>query len=146
MRPPPQAWLANCLHPTRVVTVSSVNKAVGVEEDPEVAVGGGGDGKTAGGAGGAGSKAGGGGDRGTKRGRGEGSGAKFEVTEQDGFIWVQCDACSKWCVWRPVSQKYHPEICVSNALSVEWCGGNVKNVKKKKNAHLDLTTYARRIY
>ena len=95
VRPPPQSWLANCLHPTRVVTVSSVNKAVGVEA---VTVAGGGDCKTAGGAGGAGSKAGGAGDRGTKRGRGEGSGAKFEVTEQDGFIWVQCDDCSKWCV------------------------------------------------
>ena len=109
VRPPPQAWLANCLHPTRVVTVSSANKALGLEAIVGGAggAGGAGDGKTAGGAGGgggsgAGSKGvgggGGGGEgRGTKRGRGEGSGAKYEVTEQDGFIWVQCDDCSKWC-------------------------------------------------
>ena len=30
-----------------------------------------------------------------KRGRAEGSGAKYTVTEQEGFVWVKCDECSK---------------------------------------------------
>lgn len=98
-RPPPQAWLANCLHPTRVVTVSAKAVVIGLEPVAGGEDGGKTAGKTAGGAGGSGAApkgGGGGGERGTKRGRGEGSGAKFEVTAQDDFIWVQCDDCSKW--------------------------------------------------
>ena len=75
IRPPPQAWLANCLHPgARVVTVSAKEMGAAVEAASKSAGRGGG----------------------VKRGRGEGSGAKYTVTEQDGYIWVQCDDCSKW--------------------------------------------------
>ena len=75
IRPPPQAWLANCLHPgARVVTVSAKEMGAAVEAASKSAGRGGG----------------------VKRGRGEGSGAKYTVTEQDGHIWVQCDECSKW--------------------------------------------------
>lgn len=98
VRPPPRAWLANCLHPTKVVTVSAKPHAGGGLAGPGT---GGDGGKAAGGGQGAkdaGADAGDRGGRGTKRGRGEGSGAKFEVTEQDGYIWVQCDDCTKWYV------------------------------------------------
>lgn len=97
VKPPPQAWLANCLHPTRVVTVSSAIKAAEAlgpyEAKDPVGGSGAGEGKAP-----KEGRGGGGGERGTKRGRGEGSGAKYEVTDKDGFIWVQCDDCSKWCV------------------------------------------------
>jgi hypothetical protein len=77
-RPPPQAWLANCLDPTaRVVTVSAKELGLMIEareaKIPKSAP-----------------------SRATaKRGRGEGSGAKYTVTEQEGYVWVKCDECSK---------------------------------------------------
>ena len=83
-RPPPQAWLANCLDPTaRVVTVSAKELGAMIEareaKIPKSAP-----------------------SRATaKRGRGEGSGAKYTVTEQEGFVWVKCDECSK--------RRYAPE-------------------------------------
>jgi|AntAceMinimDraft_1070359.scaffolds.fasta_scaffold119865_1 hypothetical protein len=123
VRPPPQAWLANCLYPTRVVTVSArmaglpaQTSALPVHAAPGHKAGNGGEAAAAqpaaglgegvqggGGSSGAAPKDGGGvvggrGERGAKRGRGEGSGAKFEVAEQDGSIWVQCDSCSKWYI------------------------------------------------
>ena len=77
-RPPPQAWLANCLDPpARVVTVSAKELGLMIEareaKIPKSAP-----------------------SRATaKRGRGEGSGAKYTVTEQEGYVWVKCDECSK---------------------------------------------------
>lgn len=77
-RPPPQAWLANCLDPTaRVVTVSAKELGLMIEareaKIPKSAP-----------------------SRATaKRGRGEGSGAKYTVTETEGYVWVKCDECSK---------------------------------------------------
>jgi hypothetical protein len=77
-RPPPQAWLANCLDPTaRVVTVSAKELGLMIEareaKIPKSAP-----------------------SRATaKKSRGEGSGAKYTVTEQEGYVWVKCDECSK---------------------------------------------------
>ena len=74
IRPPPQAWLANCLHPgARVATVSAKEMGAAVEAASKSAGRGGGVARTR-----------------------RGSGAKYTVTEQDGYIWVQCDDCSKW--------------------------------------------------
>ena len=76
VRPPPQAWLANCLDPSaRVVTVSAKEMGAMVVDAAAKSAGRGG---------------------GAKRGRGAGSAAKYTVTEKDGFVWVQCDSCSKW--------------------------------------------------
>jgi hypothetical protein len=77
-RPPPQAWLANCLDPTaRVVTVSAKELGAMIEareaKTPNAA------------------------PRATaKRSRETGSaGAKYTVTEQAGFVWVTCGTCAK---------------------------------------------------
>tara|TARA_B110000503_G_scaffold64811_1_gene102017 strand:+ start:2652 stop:3137 length:486 start_codon:yes stop_codon:yes gene_type:complete len=77
-RPPPQAWLANCLDPTaRVVTVSAKELGAMIEareaKTPKAA------------------------PRATaKRSRETGSaGAKYTVTEQAGFVWVTCGMCAK---------------------------------------------------
>lgn len=77
-RPPPQAWLANCLDPTaRVVTVSAKELGAMIEareaKTPKAA------------------------PRATaKRSRETGSaGAKYTVTEQAGFVWVTCGTCAK---------------------------------------------------
>ena len=48
-----------------------------------------------------------------KRGRGEGSGAKYTVTEQEGFVWVKCDECSK--------RRYAPEAkAQKSAPDAKW--------------------------
>jgi len=77
-RPPPQAWLANCLDPTaRVVTVSAKELGAMIQareaKTPKAA------------------------PRATaKRSRETGSaGAKYTVTEQAGFVWVTCGTCAK---------------------------------------------------
>ena len=95
-RPPPQAWLANCLDPTaRVVTVSAKELGAMIEareaKIPKSAP-----------------------SRATaKRGRGEGSGAKYTVTEQEGFVWVKCDECSK--------RRYAPEAkAEKSAPDAKW--------------------------
>lgn len=83
-RPPPQAWLANCLDPTaRVVTVSAKELGAMIEareaKTPKSA------------------------PRATaKRSRGEGSfGAKYTVVETEGYVWMTCTECSK--------KRYAPE-------------------------------------
>ena len=95
-RPPPQAWLANCLDPTaRVVTVSA--KELGAMIEAREA-------KTSKSAP----------SRATaKRGRGEGSRAKYTVTEKEGFVWVKCDECSK--------RRYAPEAkAKKSAPDAKW--------------------------
>ena len=95
VRPPPQAWLANCLHAAKVVTVSGPYKPPPPSKPSEAKA----SKETA-------AKK----EAGVKRPRGESAETKFRTTERDGYGWLQCDSCQKW--------RYAPETCVTDKWTV----------------------------